>query len=143
MNEIYWVSILELQAKAKFCTISEWFKFKSVDKSVEIAQSFPPTQWCLDVDEREKRTWGLSSTQWYFNIFWVGKQKKKNVLTRAFRGRQGQRRPSSEGGWFWGWKCLFKKKKKISFAFMCYGSFPTSNGSKSPLKNLIKSTRQQ
>ena len=32
----------------------------------------------LDVDEREKKSspW-LSSTQLYFNIFWVGKQKNK------------------------------------------------------------------
>ena len=71
----------------------------------------PVTQWSLDVDERKKCARGLSSTQWYFNIFWVGKPKKQNVVTRAFRGSQGQRRPPSEGGWFWGWNKNFPTKK--------------------------------
>ena len=38
------------------------------------------SQWWLDVDEREKSTPCLSSTQWYSNIFWVGKPKKRNDL---------------------------------------------------------------
>ena len=58
------------------------------------------TQWCLDVDERKKRTWGLSNTQWYFNIFCVGKPNKQNVLTGAFRECRGRRRSPSEGGRF-------------------------------------------
>ena len=66
-------------------------------------------QWCLDVDEGKKRSPCLSSTQWYSNIFWVGKPKKQNFLMTAFRGRRGWRRPPSEGGRFWGWKKNLQK----------------------------------
>ena len=37
------------------------------------------TQCCLDLDEREKRIWGLSSTQWYFNT----KHSKRADITVA------------------------------------------------------------
>ena len=39
---------------------------------------------------------------WYFNIVCVGKPKEWNVFTRAFWVWQGQRRPPSKWGRFWG-----------------------------------------
>jgi hypothetical protein len=70
--------------------------------------------------EKKKCAWGLSSTQWYYNIFCVGKPKNQNVLTRAFRGRRGRRRPPSEGGRFWGWKKFLKQKKCLAFQLWFY-----------------------
>ena len=54
------------------------------------------------------------------------------ILTWAFRGRWGQRRPPSEGGRFWGWKIFFTKTKKLAFqlCFPWYGIFPTRNALK-------------
>ena len=54
------------------------------------------------------------------------------ILSWAFRGRWGRRRPPSEGGRFWGWKFFFTKTKNLAFqlCFPCYGIFPTRNALK-------------
>ena len=54
------------------------------------------------------------------------------ILSWAFRGRWGQRRPPSEGGRFWDWKFFFTKTKNLAFqlCFPCYGIFPTRNALK-------------
>ena len=54
------------------------------------------------------------------------------ILSWAFRGRWGRRRPPSEGGRFWGWKIFFTKTKNLAFqlCFPCYGIFPTRNALK-------------
>ena len=54
------------------------------------------------------------------------------ILSWAFRGRWGRRRPPSEGGRFWGWKFFFTIKNNLAFqlCFPCYGIFPTRNALK-------------
>ena len=54
------------------------------------------------------------------------------ILTWAFRGRWGRRRPPSEGGRFWGWNFFFTKTNNLAFqlCFPCYGIFPTRNALK-------------
>ena len=54
------------------------------------------------------------------------------ILSWAFRGHWGRRRPPSEGGRFWGWKKNFTKKNNLALqlCFPCYGIFPTRNALK-------------
>ena len=51
----------------------------------QIPPQTPQTQWCLDVNEK-KNVHGvlIVYTQWYFNIFWVGKQKKMKWSNEGF-----------------------------------------------------------
>ena len=53
---------------------------------------------CLDVDEREKKCTMFEYYPMVLQHFMSWKIKKGNVLTIAFRGHRGRRRPPSEGG---------------------------------------------
>ena len=102
--------------RKRLVLISE--KFNNYSIKIRFVNSVCTTQWCLNVDEREKKSSPyLSSTQWYSNIFWVGKPIKRNDLIWAFWGHQGR---------FWGWK----KKLAFQLCFTCYGIFPTRNALK-------------
>ena len=77
-----------------YCILIEVASFDAGGRHLRLVVSQFPQQWCLNRCRWERKklphVWVLSSTQWYFNIFWVGKPKKQNDWMRAFQECQGQ-----------------------------------------------------